>query len=180
MPWPYSEPPPQPSSLTAILQNLFSASTIDAVHEHVTHPSSVLLLLKRQALSSLAMVSPLFQPAIDAASRFAYEQPAAVAVASFVAILALVFVVLNWVRRVVMWWARITARLAFIALAVAVASGVYQRGIMACARDAVVVGAKIVGYLAVVKDVFLAEYERYDAQSRQPQYVQQTRGGRHR
>ena len=37
----------------------------------------------------------------------------------------------------------------------------YQRGLYETTRDLVVIGGKIGGYLAVLKDVWMAEYERY-------------------
>lgn len=81
-------------------------------------------------------------------------------------VLALVLAVqvLSWIRRAVAWFARLLFRLAFwtcVALGVAF---VWQRGPEQTARDAVVVVSKVVGFGAAMRDVWVSEYRRYEAQ----------------
>lgn len=40
----------------------------------------------------------------------------------------------------------------------------WQRGFEESARDVVLVGGKVAGYAAVVKDIWLTEYKKYEGQ----------------
>lgn len=79
-------------------------------------------------------------------------------------VLATVVIILNWIRRLLMWWTRMAMRIATWAFLLALAAWIWERGVFESARDMAVMGGKIVGYLAVIKDVWLQEYDRYEAQ----------------
>ncbi|KAF4983494.1 hypothetical protein FZEAL_1117 [Fusarium zealandicum] len=55
-------------------------------------------------------------------------------------------------------------RIATWAVLFALAAWIWERGVFESARDMAVAGGKVVGYLAVIKDVWLEEYNRYEAQ----------------
>lgn len=79
-------------------------------------------------------------------------------------LLALAVIVLNWIRRIMLWWTRLTMRIATWAAVIALAAWVYERGVFESVKDVVVVGSKVGGYLAVLKEVWLDEYNKYEAQ----------------
>lgn len=63
-----------------------------------------------------------------------------------------------------LWVTALLMRVVFWTCVVSAVAFVYQRGMEQTARDAVVVGAKIAGYGAAVRDVWWREYRRYEAQ----------------
>lgn len=86
----------------------------------------------------------------------------------------------------VAWVTGLMFRLVFWACVAAAAAVVVQRGPEQTVRDAVVVVSKVAGYGAALRDVWVSEYRRYEAQQSEgpgaraaQQYVQAgARGGR--
>lgn len=55
-------------------------------------------------------------------------------------------------------------RVAMWGILVALAAWVWERGVWESVRDVVILGGKVGGYMAVLKEVWLSEYNKYEAQ----------------
>ncbi|KAF7559156.1 hypothetical protein G7046_g4992 [Stylonectria norvegica] len=156
------------SLTTSLLAALLPPDLVDYIHTHLLHPHAPLQVFKRQAvLQSQRLLNaayPIVRPLLDRLLALMADNQGVVGVAVSLAVLAVVVVVLNWVRRLLLWWTRLTMRVAFWAVVLAVAAWVWERGVFESLRDVTVVGSKVVGYLAVLKDVWVNEYHRYEAQ----------------
>lgn len=140
------------------------------VHNHILNPHGPFQAYKREAHAQLdrllAALYPVVQPALERVLAVVSDNQGAVGVAATLALAAAVIVVLNWVRRLMLWWTRMVFRLVFWSLVVAMAAVVVQRGPMQTAKEVVVVGSKIVGWVAAVQQ----------AMQHQQQYQQQHGG----
>ncbi|KAH7162950.1 hypothetical protein B0J13DRAFT_615560 [Dactylonectria estremocensis] len=159
---------PSPSMMMHLLSAFLPADIVASIHTHVLDPSSPAQVLRRSAVAQLQrllsaaypVLQPLFERLLDAMA----ENQGLVGVIASLLVLATVLVVLNWIRRLLMWWTRLALRVASWAALVAIAAVVWDRGVFESARDVAVVGGKIVGYLAFLKGVWVDEYNRYEAQ----------------
>lgn len=143
---------------------LLSESTQRLLQAHLLGPSSTLQQLKRHLVD---LAAPLAAPLFARLDRLLASSPDVVLLVAVALALVLVVQVLAWVRRAVAWATRLLLRLAFwsgVALGVAF---VWQRGPEQTARDVVVVISKIVGFGAAMRDVWVSEYRRYEAQGNQ-------------
>jgi hypothetical protein len=117
-----------------------------------------------------AVVWPAVYPAVSRAgtalSDALSDSPDVVFVGFALAIAFLVLQVFLWVHRVMMFWTRLVTRLVFWSLAAMFVAMVWQRGPEAVLRDLASVAGSAVAYATVVKNIWLAEYDRYDAQTR--------------
>lgn len=159
----------------AFLQNanfvreaIFSEQTLTLLHQNILSPSSPLQTLRRQSIELLSTVfsimTPVLQPLLDRLNTALTNSPDVV-VLVFVAVLLLVALqILAWMRRMVAWVTGLMFRLVFWACVVAMAAVVVQRGPEQTVRDAVVVVSKVAGYGAALRDVWVSEYRRYEAQ----------------
>ncbi|KFA75973.1 hypothetical protein S40288_05646 [Stachybotrys chartarum IBT 40288] len=156
------------SMILPALQSLLPPEIVDAIETHVLHPRAPVQVLlghvSQELQRALALLLPLVQPLVDRALALMAESQGLVGLVVSVLVVTVVFAVLSWVHRIVMFWTRVAMRLVFWTLLVAVGAWIWQRGVFESARDAVVVGGKIVGYMAVIKDVWVREYNRYEAQ----------------
>lgn len=116
-------------------------------------------------------MAPVLAPLLDRLTQALYSSPDIVVLGFFCLILVLVFQVLSWLRRALVFWTRIAFRMVFYAGLVALAASVWQRGLEASWSDAMAVGATLLKYGGWVKDVWMSEYQKYEQQG------QQTRGG---
>jgi hypothetical protein len=112
------------------------------------------------------MAYPFLEPLLDRVARALNNSPDFVVLIFVLIVAAIVLQLLVWVRRVIMWWTNLAFRLVFWLCLGLFISMVWQRGFEASLRDAVVIGGKIMGYAAVVKDIWLREYRKYEAQTR--------------
>lgn len=153
---------------TQLLASLLPADIVALIDTHILSPQSPVQAVKRTALAqarrSADVVLPLLQPLFDRALALLAEHQGALDMLVPLAVLLATLIVLNWVRRIILWWTRLAFRAVFWAAFAALAAWVVNRGVVASARDAAVLGAKIVGYVAVLKDVWMAEYKRYEGQ----------------
>lgn len=153
---------------THLLTSLLPADVVALIDTHILDPQSPVQAVKRTALAqarrSADFVLPVLQPLIDRALSLLAEHQGALDMLVPLAVLLATLVVLNWVRRIIMWWTRLAFRAVFWAAFAALAAWVWNRGVLVSAKDAAVLGAKIVGYMAVLKDVWLDEYKRYEGQ----------------
>lgn len=155
-------------TITRILGLLLPPQVTSYIHQHALRPDAPLQIYlaqaKIQAIRAADKAYPYIQPQVERLVGAMEGSPTASSVVVPLLILATAFVVLNWIRRMVMWWTRMALRAVFWATVVALAAWVWNRGVEESVRDAVVLGGKVVGYLAVVKDIWVAEYQRYEKQ----------------
>jgi hypothetical protein len=164
-------PQDEKSSLTLLLlQGVLPEPIVDFLNEHVFNPDAPLQIFKQNVLSAanqaFLLVYPLAAPLIDRVLVFLDESPEMVSLAVIAVLTVVMIVILNWVRRIMLFWTRLAFRMVFLAMMVAFASALYQRGFMNSTRDAVVLVSKVAGYMAAMKDVWISEYQRYDAQAK--------------
>jgi hypothetical protein len=115
---------------------------------------------------TVAALYPILQPVLVRVGTMLSDSPDFVFVLSLVAIFFAALQTLLWVHRVMMFWTRLMGRLLLWSLVAAVLAMAWQRGPEAVIRDAVVFVSKAAGYAALVKDIWLAEYNKYDAQTK--------------
>jgi hypothetical protein len=153
---------------THLLTALLPPELAESVQKHILHPRSPVQILARnvlaQAQNILDTVAPILEPIFDRVMILLAENQGLVGVIASLVVLATVVIILNWIRRLLMWWTRMAMRIVTWAFMFALAAWIWERGVFESARDMTVIGAKIVGYLTVIKDVWLQEYDRYEAQ----------------
>ena len=146
------------------------------MNQHLLSPSSPLQTLRRQFADLLStlyneVMSPVLRPVLDRAAQALINSPDVVVLAAVVVVLLLALQVLLWVRRVVAWFTALVLRLVFWACVVAVVAAVWQRGPDQAARDLAAFVGVVAGYAGLLyrytRDVWLREYERYEAQQSQ-------------
>jgi hypothetical protein len=156
--------------LLDVLGGMLPEQTVQVLQDHVLDPETPFQILLRQlslrvqkAFNMLIpVVTPLFNRALEALNN----SPDVVIVAvmlSFV-IVALQFVF--WMQRIMMFWTRLAMRMVFYAALAAVVAVVWQRGPEAAMADVAHLAAKIATYAAIVKNFWLSEYYRYEAQTK--------------
>lgn len=154
---------------------LLPANVVEYVNKHALRADAPLQIYMTQARSQASRAAerayPYVQPRVErlvsAMSSAAESSPAAGALGSLLvplAILAVSVIVMNWIRRMVVWWTKLAFRAVFWATVFALAAWVWNRGVEESVRDVVVLGGKVAGYLAVVKDIWIEEYNRYEGQ----------------
>ncbi|KAI7783138.1 hypothetical protein LA080_012434 [Diaporthe eres] len=152
---------------------LFSQQTLALLNQHVLSPSSPIQTLRRQFVDLLStlyneVMSPVLRPVLDRAAQALINSPDVVVLAAAVLVLLLALQVLLWVRRVVAWFTALVVRLVFWACVAAVVAAVWQRGPDQAARDLASFVGVVSGYSTLLyrytRDVWLREYERYEAQ----------------
>ncbi|KAK3330418.1 hypothetical protein B0H66DRAFT_611936 [Apodospora peruviana] len=154
-----------------LVHGLLPSTTIEFINQNILAPSSPVQSLRRTAVATASSASrqmwPVVAPLADRLMQALYASPDIVVLIVFLFILLVAVQILNWTRRVMMCLTVLAFRLAFYAGLVALAAAVWQRGLEASVRDAVVVGSKLYGYAMGLKDVFVREYQRYEAQQAQ-------------
>ncbi|KAK3693952.1 hypothetical protein B0T22DRAFT_476751 [Podospora appendiculata] len=152
------------------LQGLLPDSSVDFLQQHVLHPDASLQILKGHVIAAgeaaFAVAWPLVAPTFERVMAAIYASPDVVFVATFLLLLVAVVQILNFTRRVLMFLTRLVFYMALWAGLAAVAAIVWKRGLEASVGDAVRIGSTVVGYAAGVRDIFLREYAKYDAQEK--------------
>ncbi|KAG6011700.1 hypothetical protein E4U43_008163 [Claviceps pusilla] len=156
------------ASLTSrFLTELLPPDLAASVRQHLLNPRAPLQIYKRQLSlhiqRALESLQPHLQPLLDKFTELVVDNQSIMGMVLLLALLTGVVVVMNWIRRLIMWWTRLAMRAVFWACVVLVVAWVWNRGVWESVRDGVVVGGKVVGYLAVLKDFWMQEYERYEA-----------------
>ncbi|RGP74356.1 hypothetical protein FLONG3_6135 [Fusarium longipes] len=153
---------------THLLTALLPPELAESVQKHILHPRSPVQIVARnvlaQAQNVLDTVAPVLEPIFDRVMILLAENQGLVGVIASLLVLATVVIILNWIRRLLMWWTRMAMRIVTWAFMFALAAWIWERGVFESAKDMTVIGAKIVGYLTVIKDIWLQEYDRYEAQ----------------
>lgn len=109
---------------------------------------------------------PALEPLVDRALLAIHNSPDAVVLVFFLTVLVVAVQIMFAIQRTMMWVTRLALRMVGWAVVVALLAVVWRRGPEATVRDVVVVVSKVAGYATVVKDIWVSEYERYDAQTR--------------
>ncbi|KAG8350952.1 hypothetical protein FVEN_g10847 [Fusarium venenatum] len=153
---------------THLITALLPPELAESVQKHILHPRSPVQVLARNVLVQVQKVIdtaiPIIEPILDRVMILLAENQGLVGVIASLLVLATVVIILNWIRRLLMWWTRLAMRIVTWAFMFALAAWIWERGVFESARDMTVIGARILGYLAVIKDVWLQEYDRYEAQ----------------
>ncbi|RDA94154.1 hypothetical protein CP533_6582 [Ophiocordyceps camponoti-saundersi (nom. inval.)] len=162
----------------SLLVDLLPPDMATAARHHLLRPDSPLQSYKRQlAATSRAGIAALTDVAARALAASESREGNTGAVTGVVASLALLAVsalLLRWVGRLVLWWTRFTLRLAWWAFVVALCAGVWQWGLVATVQNILIGAGALMRYLAILRDVWLAAYNRYEVQERQQQEQQYT------
>ncbi|KAM0237668.1 hypothetical protein ACHAPO_004318 [Fusarium lateritium] len=153
---------------THLITALLPPELAESVQKHILHPRSPVQVLARNVLVQVQKVIdtaiPIIEPILDRVMILLAENQGLVGVIASLLVLATVVIILNWIRRLLMWWTRLAMRIVTWAFMFALAAWIWERGVFESAKDMTVIGARILGYLAVIKDVWLQEYDRYEAQ----------------
>ncbi|KAF4977903.1 hypothetical protein FDECE_18296 [Fusarium decemcellulare] len=157
-----------PTLATSLLSALLPPELVDSINKHVLDPRSPVQIVARGVLSQarnvLDTAAPLLEPLADKLVAAMAENQGLVGVIASLLVLATVVIILNWIRRLLLWWTRLTIRVVTWAFLLALATWIWERGVFESVRDMAVAGGKVVGYMAVIKDIWLEEYSRYEAQ----------------
>lgn len=158
------------SPLTQALQGLVSPETLEFLHKTALHPHSPVQVFKRHSaiyLQKAFSISYVFAaPYINAALGLLTDQPEIVSLAVFLVLLASAWIVLGWIRRLMAFATRLVFGALFWGFVGLMIMFVVQNGVWETARQAVVVGGKMAGFAAVVKDVWVGELRRYEQEGR--------------
>ncbi|KAI0469630.1 hypothetical protein F4859DRAFT_136852 [Xylaria cf. heliscus] len=152
------------------LQGILPEQTLQLLHDHVLHPSSTLRTLSSHAIFGMQRLAQFLQPVVSPLAERAVgalqDSPDFVFLGILLAILFVAFQILLWVQRTISFFTRLAFRaLLYMLIGLAIMAA-WQRGPEAVAADVVVVVRRLVGYAAMVKDIWLSEYQKYDAQTR--------------
>ncbi|KAL1835726.1 hypothetical protein VTJ49DRAFT_6159 [Mycothermus thermophilus] len=142
-------------------------------------PSSPLQTALRTLTSAISTLTTHLVPVINAlldraATLFSSTSPDILALASLLLLTFLAWQLLSLVRRIIAFWTRLVFRLFFWAVIGSVVAMAWQRGVEQTARDAVVVGAKVAGWMVGVAQTWWEEFEKaQEVQGEWRRYQQQ-------
>jgi hypothetical protein len=160
--------PREPTLTSFILSELLPDSWASVIHTQILHPHSPVQVAKRNSILFLHhlfnLAWPFVEPWVAYAMSVLNANPNLVALAGFVAFLAVLVLIIGWVHRFVMFWTRIAVSMLLWGFVLAIAAVVYQRGVFLSLRDLVVLGGKVFGFVVGVKEYWAHEYQRYQAQ----------------
>ncbi|KAI1379384.1 hypothetical protein F4677DRAFT_442359 [Hypoxylon crocopeplum] len=152
------------------LEGILPQQTMELLQDQLQNPQTLLQAAWRQASivgnKITALLSPLFAPLLARALQALNDSPDIVVLAFVLGAFVLVLQVVAWVHRTMMYVTRLAFRMLGWALVFALAAVVWRRGPEATIRDVVVFVSKLAGYAAVVKDIWLSEYQKFDAQTK--------------
>ncbi|KAI8944317.1 hypothetical protein F4801DRAFT_585551 [Xylaria longipes] len=152
------------------LQGILPEQTLQLLHDHVLHPSSTLRTVYSHTLFGMQRLAQFLQPVVSPLAERAVgalqDSPDFVFLGILLAILFVAFQIMMWVQRTISFFTRLAFRAVLYILIGLAIMAAWQRGPEAVAADVVVVVRKLVGYAAMVKDIWLREYQKYDAQTR--------------
>ncbi|KAL1866445.1 hypothetical protein VTK73DRAFT_4702 [Phialemonium thermophilum] len=151
------------------LQGLLPEASLQYFHNHVFRPDAPIQILKQYlrdaADSVISAMWPLISPVLDRLVEALHNSPDLVVLGFFLLLIVLVLQLMSWVSRVMLFGARVAFRFICWAAVFAVAAFVWQRGIIATANDVADLGVRLLGYAVTVKDIWIREYRKYEAQT---------------
>jgi hypothetical protein len=156
------------ASLTSrLLTELLPPDLALSVRTHLLNPRAPFQIYKQALLAQLqawvSALTPHVQPLVDKLLALVFDNQGVTGIVALLCLLTAVVVVMNWIRRLILWWTRLVLRLVFWSAVVVLLAWVWNRGVMESVADAAVVGGRVAGYLGVLKDFWWQEYERYEA-----------------
>jgi hypothetical protein len=110
-------------------------------------------------------------PYLNTAAELAHKSPAILTVGILLLFLLIAMQVLNFIRRVMVWWFKFMMRVAFWTVVVLIISAVWQRGLDRTIGDLVVWGKEL-------NEVWWREYRRWEGYQNQGQNLGQNQGQR--
>jgi Nuclear pore assembly and biogenesis len=116
--------------------------------------------VRRFVTSAQQTTYPVILPYLNRAAVLAQDSPAILSVGVLLLLLLIAMQVLNFIRRLMVFWFRLCVRLAFWAVVVLVISAVWQRGLQRTMED-------LVGWGMELGDVWQKEYKRWDGYQNQ-------------
>jgi uncharacterized protein YggT (Ycf19 family) len=116
--------------------------------------------VRRFVTSAQQTTYPVILPYLNRAAVIAQDSPAILTVGVLLLFLLIAMQVLNFIRRVMVFWFRLCVKLAFWAMVVLVISAVWQRGLQRTMED-------LVGWGMELRDVWQKEYKRWDGYQNQ-------------
>ncbi|GAP82685.1 putative nuclear pore assembly and biogenesis [Rosellinia necatrix] len=152
------------------LRGILPEQTLQLLQDHVLHPSSTVRTVSAHAVVGMQRLARLLEPAVapvaERGARALQDSPDVVFFAFLLALLFLAFQVLVWVQRTISFFTRLAFRAVLWCLLGLALMAVWQRGPEAVAADLAVLVRRLAVYAAMVKDIWLNEYRKYDAQTR--------------
>lgn len=145
-------------------------TVLQILHEHVLRPDARIRVVKQHTLNALHAATgamwPVLGPVLDRLVQALHDSPDLVVLGFFLVVLLIVLQMLSWISRAMMFWTRLAFRLLFWSAVVAAVAVVWQRGIGTTIGDVVNIGGKLMGYAVIVKDIWVREYQKYEAQAK--------------
>ncbi|RCI14956.1 hypothetical protein L249_6761 [Ophiocordyceps polyrhachis-furcata BCC 54312] len=167
-----------------LVADLLPPEMAAAARHYLLRPDSPLQSCKRHlaatARAGIVALTDVAAGALAASESQGGGGGGVTGVVTTLALLAVSALLLRWLGRLVMWWTRFTLRLAWWASVVALCACVWQRGPVATLQSVLVGVGALMRYLAILRDVWLAEYNRYEVQERQQQQQRQFTASRAR
>ncbi|KAI0152241.1 hypothetical protein F4776DRAFT_19429 [Hypoxylon sp. NC0597] len=152
------------------LRGILPEQTLELLQDYLQNPQTFLQTLWRQTVlvtNKLSTVlSPLFAPLLARALQALNDSPDIVVLGFVLAAFFLVIQLIAWVHRTMMYMTRLAFRMLGWALVFALLAFVWRRGPEATIRDIVVFVSKLAGYATLLKDIWLSEYKKFDAQTK--------------
>ncbi|KAI1172373.1 hypothetical protein F4777DRAFT_561717 [Nemania sp. FL0916] len=152
------------------LQGILPEQTLQLVHDHILHPSSTFRLVSSHAMLGvqhcMRALTPLVSPIIERLIRLLHDSPDVVFVGFILALFFAFFQLLLFMQRAVSYFTRLMFRAILWTLIGLAIMAVWRRGPEAVAADIVVLVRGAMRYAQIVKDIWLSEYQKYDAQTR--------------
>jgi uncharacterized protein YggT (Ycf19 family) len=111
--------------------------------------------IRRFIFQTQRQIYPILLPYLNTAADLAHKSPAIITVGILLLFLLIAMQVLNFIRRVMVWWFKLVMRIAFWTVVVLVISAVWQRGLQRTVGD-------LVGWGQELSDVWWREYRRWE------------------
>ncbi|KAI0415598.1 hypothetical protein F5X98DRAFT_376531 [Xylaria grammica] len=152
------------------LQGILPEQTLQLLHDHVLHPSSTLRTVSAYTLLGIQRVAltmqPILAPLAERVLVALQDSPDFVVLGLVLALFFIVVQVLLMIQRTISFFTRLAFRAVLWILIGLAIMAVWNRGPEAFIADTVVLARKMVVYGAMVKDIWISEYQKYDAQTR--------------
>ncbi|KAI0541593.1 hypothetical protein GGR58DRAFT_456606 [Xylaria digitata] len=153
-----------------VLQGILPEQTLQLLHDHVLHPSSTLRTASSYAVLGMQRVAlimqPLIAPIAERSVRALQDSPDFVFVGLLLALFFMAVQILLWVQRTISFFTRLAFRAVLWILIGLALMAVWNRGPEAFIADMVMLARRLTVYAAMVKDIWISEYQKYDAQTR--------------
>jgi uncharacterized protein YggT (Ycf19 family) len=145
-----------PTSRTSLQKSDYA---IQALHIYNT-ADPYLRPIRRFIYQTQRQVYPILLPYLNTAADLAHKSPAIITVGILLLFLLIAMQVLNFIRRVMVWWFKFVMRIAFWTVVVLIISAIWQRGLERTVRD-------LVGWGQELSEVWWREYRRWEGYQNQ-------------